>query len=129
MIETLKNLIDRYHEGLLGTPNIQVIEKTFSDEVISFPYELIADGTFDSSTFKNSRLINMKFINVNFESSFFDKCFLENCVFKNCLLINCKLSESGFTETIFKECTFAAGSLGNAMFESCHFIKTMFKDL
>ena len=144
MIETLKNIIDSYHSGLLSTPNIQVSGKIFSDEIIKFPDELIADGTFDSSTFQNSHLINMKFINVNFESSFFEKCLIqncifentilrsaeyENCVFKNCFLIDCNLIESDFTETIFKECTFSRGNLGNAMFESCHFVRTIFKDL
>ncbi len=56
-------MIDSYYAGLVYTTNIQVVEKTFSDEVISFPNKLIADTPFGSSTFKNSRLINIKFIN------------------------------------------------------------------
>jgi hypothetical protein len=52
MIETLKNIMDIYHSGLLSTPNIQVSGKIFSAE-------LIADLTFASSTFKNSHFINI----------------------------------------------------------------------
>ena len=144
MVETLKNTINCYKNNLVETPNLQIIEKTFSDEVIAFPDEVIADLTLYSSTFKNSSLTNIKFTNVNFESSFFEGCFLENCVFdstslnsiecenctlKHCLLINCNLSDSNFTETIFDECQFQGlekGSLGQAWFESCHFIKTIF---
>lgn len=118
MVETLKNIINCYKNNLVETPNLQIIEKTFSDEVLTFPDELIADLTLYSSTFKISHLTNIKFTNVNFESSFFEACFLKNCVFdstslnsiecenctlKNCLLINCNLSNSNFTETIFDE--------------------------
>lgn len=142
MSETLKNIIDNYHSGLLSTRNIQVFEKKLSDETIKFPSELIADLTFDSSTFKNSDLINMEFINVNFESSCFEKCLVENCifentilqaaefdncVFKNCRFINCNLSEVDGTETIFNECTFLKSGFDNAVFESCHFLKPVFK--
>ena len=112
--------------------------------MISFNFEFLADSTLYSSIFKNSRLTNVKFINANFESSLFESCCLDNCVFentnlnstefndcslKNCLLINCHLSDSSFTETIFEECRFQAdkkGSLDQACFESCHFIKTIF---
>ena len=36
MSETLKSIINRYHSGLLSTPNIQVFERKFSDETSSF---------------------------------------------------------------------------------------------
>ena len=137
MSETLKNIIDSYHSGLLSTTNIQVSEKKLSDETIKFPYELIADLTFDSSTFKNSHLINMKFIHVNFESSYFEKCLVENCIFENtilraaefdnCVFNNCNLSEVDGTETTFNECTFLKSGFDNAVFESCHFLKPMFE--
>jgi uncharacterized protein YjbI with pentapeptide repeats len=137
MSETLKSIINSYHSGLLSTPNIQVLDKKLSDETIKFPSKLIADRIFNSSTFKNSDLINMEFINVNFESSYFEKCLLENtileaaefdnCVFKNCRFINCNLSEVDGTETIFNECAFLKSGFGNAVFESCHFLKPMFE--
>jgi uncharacterized protein YjbI with pentapeptide repeats len=146
MSETLKSIIDSYHSGLLSTPNIQVLEKKLSDEIIKFPIKInrMADLTFDSSTFKNSDLINMEFINVNFESSYFEKCIFENCifentilqaaefdncVFKNCRFINCNLSEVDGTETIFNECTFLKSGFGNAVFESCHFLKPIFEGM
>jgi uncharacterized protein YjbI with pentapeptide repeats len=142
MGKTLKSIIDSYHSGLLSTPNIQVLDKKLSDETIKFPSKLIADRTFNSSTFKNSDLINMEFINVNFESSYFEKCLVENCifentileaaefdncVFKNCRFINCNLSEVDGIETIFNECAFLKSGFGNAVFESCHFLKPMFE--
>ena len=144
MSETLKSIIDSYRSGLLSTPNIQVFEKKLSNETIKFPSELIADLTFASSTFKNSDLINMEFINVNFESSYFEKCLVkncifettilqaaefDNCVFKNCRFINRNLSEVDVTKTIFNECTFLKGGFGNAIFELCHFLKSIFKDV
>ena len=144
MIETLKSIIDSYNSGLLSTPNIQVVEKKLSDETIKFSSELIDDLTFSCSTFKNSHLINMHFVNVNFESSFFEGCIIENCIFENtilraaeydncvftdCFFINCNLTESDFTETTFKECTLSRGNLGNSLFELCHFVKTIFKEL
>ena len=142
MIDTLKNIIDSYHSGLLSTPNIQVVGKKLSDETIKFPRHRRANLTFSSSTFKNSHLINMKFIHVNFESSYFKKCFVENCIFedtifklaefdncvlKNCHFIHCNLSEVDGTETIFNECTFLKSGFDNAVFESCHFLKPIFK--
>ena len=142
MNETLKNIIDNYCSGLLSTGNIQVFGKNFYSEPIKFPSKLIADLTFDSSTFKNSQLINMRFINVNFESSYFEDCIFENCIFentilraaefdncvlKNCQFMSCNLSEVDGTETSFNECTFFKSGFGNAVFESCHFMKPMFK--
>lgn len=142
MSETLKSIINSYHSGLLSTPNIQVVEKKLSNEVIKFPSKLIADVTFVSSTFKNSDLINMEFIHVNFESSYFKKCLVENCifentilrsaefdscVFKNCQFINCNLIDVDGTETIFNECKFLKSCFNNAVFESCHFLKPMFE--
>jgi len=144
MIESLKSNIEDYKNNALDTPNLQIIEKTFSNEVITFPVEFLVDLTFYSSTFKNSRLIDIKFKNINFESSFFEGCFLENCVFdnaslhsvefqnctlKNCLLINCNLVDINFIRIIFDECQFQLvekGSITQGWFESCHFIKTIF---
>jgi len=105
--------MDSYHSGLLSTSNIQVSGKIFSDEIINFPVEIIADLTFDSSTFKNSHFINMKFINVNFENNILRSAEYDNCVFSNCFLIDCNLNESNFTETIFKD--LEGGSLGSAV--------------
>ena len=142
MSDTLKSIIDSYRLGLLFTPNIQVLEKKLSNEIIKFPSERRADPTLDSSTFKNSDLVNMKFINVNFGSSYFEKCLVENCifentilraaefdncVFKNCRFINCNLSEIDVAETIFNECTFLKSGFGNAVFELCHFLKPIFE--
>lgn len=137
MVETLEKMIHSYKNNFVKTPNLQIIKKTFSDEII-------ADLTLSSSTFKESCLTNIKFTNVNFESSFFEDCLLENCSFnstnfnsiecenstlKNCQMINCDLSDTNFTETIFERCLFQRiekASLGEAWFESCHFIKTIF---
>nr|QYB19233.1 hypothetical protein [Climaconeis cf. scalaris]QYB19344.1 hypothetical protein [Climaconeis cf. scalaris] len=144
MSETLKSIIASYRFVLLSTPNIQVLEKKLSDEIIKFPSKPMADLTFDSSTFKNSDLINMEFINVNFESSYFKKCLVENCIFentifravefddcmfKNCRFIKCNLGEINVTETIFNECTFLKNSVSNAIFESCHFLNSIFEGM
>jgi len=101
MIETLKNIIDSSYFDLLFTPNIKVIEKKLSNEVIKFPNKFIADRIFDSSTFKNSQLINMKFINGNLNSSFFENCLVQNCMFENTIL---KVVE--FDNCVFKNCRF-----------------------
>ena len=61
MATTLKDIINCYKKNLLKTPNIQAINKIFSNEEISFTDNLFADGTLSSSTFKNSRLTDMKF--------------------------------------------------------------------
>lgn len=142
MNETLNNIIDNHRLGLLSTRRIQVSGKLFSDEIINFPEKQIKDLFLYSSTFKNSHFINMKFLNVNFESSFFEKCVIENCTFKNnifpsavfkncvfinCFLIDCMLSDVDFEETTFKECTVLNESTNNSVFESCHFVKTIFK--
>ena len=74
MSETLKSIIENYRSGLLPTPNIQVLEKTFSNETIEFSREQRVNLPFYCSTFKNSKLINMKFINTCFESSYFEEC-------------------------------------------------------
>jgi len=144
MSETLKNIIDSYHSGLLSTPNIQVIEKKLSDERIEFPTGQVLNHTFSRSTFKNSELINMKFINLYCGSSYFQKCFVENCifenisfkeakfkncVFKNCRFIDCDLNEVDATETIFNECTFLKNCFNSAYFELCHFQKSIFEDM
>ena len=144
MGEKLKNIINNYRSGLLSTPNIQIIERKFSEETIEFPNELLADLTFASSTFKKSDLINIKFINVNFETSYFEKCLVEDCVFentifkgadfekcvfKNCWFINSNLSDLNGIETIFNECRFVRSSFGNAIFELCHFLKPIFEGM
>ena len=36
MTKTLKNLIESYKKGEFSTPNIQAINKRFSDEMIKF---------------------------------------------------------------------------------------------
>jgi uncharacterized protein YjbI with pentapeptide repeats len=142
MSEKLKDIMDSYRSGMLSTPNMQVVEKKFSDERIEFPAKLMVDVTFASSLFKKSDLINMEFIHANFESSFFEKCLVENCIFKNtilqaaqfdkCVVKNCQfihsnLSDVDGTETIFNECTFVKSGFNNAVFESCHFLKPIFK--
>ena len=143
MTETLKNLIDRYKQGLLNTPNLQVISKVFSNEVIHFPDDMLVDLTFSGSVLKNSQLTSIKFFNGSFGSSFFNESFLANCafenvtfqlmkcnkcVFKNCLLINCNFADSYISETIFENCKFEKGCLDSSEFKSCNFINTVFQD-
>ena len=141
MNETLKSIIESYRDGLLSTPNIQVIQKKLYDETIEFPQ---LKHFFYFSSFKNSDLINMKFINVGFESSSFEKCIFENCIFentwfriaefhdcmfKNCRFIDCDLSDIYATKTIFNECTFLKGCFNGATLELCHFLKPIFEDV
>ena len=83
MAETLKNLIESYQKGNLSTPNIQVIDKIFSDEIINLPDDVLLDLTFSRAFFEKSRLTKIRFCNGSFGSSFFKDCFLENCVFSN----------------------------------------------
>ena len=144
MAETLKNLIESYDKGELSTPNIQVIEKRFSDEMINLPDDVLLDLTFSRAFFKKSRLTKIRFCNGSFEFSVFKDCFLENCVFSNidfremkslkcifkdCLFIDCIFVESEISETIFESCTFSKGSVDDADFKSCHFINTVFQDV
>ena len=138
MSKSLQNMIDCYREGLIETPNLQIINENFSDGTI-------CNERLFSSTFKNSSLLNLNFTNVNFESSFFQKCLFKNCIFDytslqeaefkncsliNCLIKNCNLSDVDFTETTFDKCSFEKvekGSLVKGWFESCHFLDTNFK--
>jgi uncharacterized protein YjbI with pentapeptide repeats len=144
MLDTLKSAIDCYQNDLVKTNRFEVIDRNFSNEIIIFEDKILADLTLYYSTFKNSSLTNIKFLHANLDSSFFESCLLENCVFEetslnsiefyNCKLKNCKLIDSNFietnfTKTIFDECQFEMikkGSLEQAFFESCHFIKTNF---
>jgi len=144
MTETLRSIMDRYRSGLLSTPNIQVSEKKLSDERISFPNELMVESPLYFSTFRNSDLVNMEFTNVDFASSYFKNCQIENCIFENtsfrearfdncvfnsCRFINCTLRRVDGEKTIFNECTFLKSGFGNAVFELCHFLKPIFKDM
>ena len=128
MTKTLKNLIECYQKGELSTPNIQVIDKIFSDEMINLPDDVLLDLTFSRAFFEKSRLTKIRFCNGSFGSSFFKDCFLENCVFSNinfqemeclkcffkdCLFMNCIFVDSDISETIFESCTFSKGSLDN----------------
>lgn len=126
MSETMKSIIDSYHSGLLSTPNIQVLGKKLSDETIKFTSKLMPNQTFYYSTFKNSDLINIEFINGNFGSSYFEKCLVQNCIFEN---TNLREVEFDGIETIFNDCTFLKSGFGNAIFESCHFVKPMFEGM
>ena len=139
MNDTLQNILNNYRAGLLSTPNIQMTEKKFCDEVIQFSDKIMVDHSFISSSFSNSNFFNMKFINISFASSYFKNCIFENTifkiaefdnsVFKNCQFIHCNLNEIDATETIFNECTFLKSSFDNAIFESCHFLKPIFEDV
>ena len=71
MVKTLKNLIESYQEGKLNTPNIQVIGKKFSDEMISLPDNVLLDLTFSRAFFEKSHLTKIRFHNGSFASSFF----------------------------------------------------------
>ena len=81
MTKRLKNLIESYQKGKLNTPNIEVIDRIFSDEMINLPDDELLDLTFRRAFFEKSRLTKIRFCNGSFGSSFFKDCFLENCVF------------------------------------------------
>ena len=83
MTKTLKNLIESYQKGELNTPNIQVIDKIFSDEMIIYTDNVLLDLTFSRAFFEKSRLTKIRFSNGSFGSNFFKDCFLENYVFLN----------------------------------------------
>jgi uncharacterized protein YjbI with pentapeptide repeats len=119
MTETLKNLIECYQRGKLSTPNIQVIDKIFSDEMINLPDDVLLDLTFSRAFFEKSRLTKIRFCNGSFGSSFF----------KDSLFMDCIFVDSDISETIFESCTFSKGSLDDCEFQSCHFINTVFRDL
>ena len=131
MAETLKNLIESYQKGKLSTPNMQVIDKIFSDEIINLPDGVLLDLTFSWAFFEKSHLTKIRFRNGSFASSFFKDCFLENCVFsnidfqemesvkcsfKNCLFMDCIFVGSAISETIFESCTFSKGSVDDSEF-------------
>lgn len=142
--KTLKNLIESYQKGELSTPNMQIIDKIFSDEIINLPDDRLLDLTFSRAFFERSRLTKTKFYNGSFGSSFFKDCFLENCVFSNihfqemkclkcvfkdCLFIDCRFVDTEISETIFESCKFSKGSVDGSEFQSCHFITTVFRDV
>jgi uncharacterized protein YjbI with pentapeptide repeats len=148
MEETLKILVDRYKKGLLTTPNIQLINMRFSDEMLIFPDTMddnfCMDVCFSWCLMKKSDLTSIKICNGNFESGFFTESTLENCifentnfqelkcekcVFKNCSFIDCTFVDSHISETIFSNCKFEKGSLGNCEFYSCEFINPIFSDV
>lgn len=83
MSKTLKNLIESYQKSELSTPNMQVIDKRFSDEMINLSDDVLLDLPFSRAFFEKSRLTKIRFCNGSFGSSFFKDCFLENCVFSN----------------------------------------------
>ena len=132
MTKTLKNLIECYQKGELSTPNIQVIDKIFSDEMINLPDDVLLDLTFSRAFFEKSRFTKIRFCNGSFGSSFFKDCFLENCVFSNinfqemeclkcffkdCLFMDCIFVDSDISETIFESCTISKGSLDDSEFQ------------
>lgn len=137
MSQSLQNKIDKYKKGLLKTNNLQVFNKTFSDERIS------GEKLF-RATFKNLNLINLNFNDTDLSSGFFKECSFktcifdnvvfpdgkfENCIFINCKFINCNLSDVDFLETTFDKCDFEkdeSGSLVKTNFDSCHFLDTNF---
>ena len=119
MAETLKNLIESYQKGKLSTPNMQVIDKIFSDEIINLPDDVLLDLTFSRAFFEKSRLTKIRFCNGSFGSSFF----------KDCLFMDCIFLDSEISETIFESCTFSKGSVDGSEFQSCRFINTVFRDV
>ena len=144
MSNILNKIITDYRSGFLSTPNIQILDKTLSDEIIKFPSKLMVDTVLAEATFKNSRLINMQFINVDLEFSYFENCIFENCIFENiifqmaefenCIFKNCQFSYCNFSEVeaikiTFNECKFLKCNFSSASFESCHFIQSMSENI
>lgn len=82
-METLQNLIEYYQKGEFSTPNIQAINKIFSDERIYLPDGVLLNLTLSRAFFEKSHLTKIRFRNGSFASSFFKDYFLENCVFSN----------------------------------------------
>ena len=77
--ETLKILVDRYKKRLLNTPNIQLINMRFSDEMLIFADimddDLGINVIFSRCMIKKSELTNIKISNENFESGFFYRIY------------------------------------------------------
>lgn len=141
---TLKKIVDCYKRGEFHTPNLQVIDKIFSDEIIAFPDKVMVDLTFYRTLFKESCFTNIIFCNGTFNSSGFENCYFKGCTFSNipfqemtclkcffkdCLFMDCLLLDNEISETIFDSCTFSNGSLDDAEFQSCYFINTGFRDV
>lgn len=147
MEETLKSLVDRYREGLLPTPNIQVTDMVLSDETILFADNIddnLGDVSFSNCMVKNSSLTSIKICNGNFELGFFTESTFKNCtfestnfqeleckkcVFNNCSFMNCRFVDSEISETVFSKCKFEKGSLESSEFYSCGFINPIFSDV
>jgi len=147
MEQKLQRLVDRYQQGLLPTPNIQVTDMVLSDETIVFVNDIddnLGDVTFSSSMVKNSSLTSIKICNGNFELGFFTESTFNNCtfesanfqelrckkcVFNNCSFMNCTFVDSEISETIFSKCKFEKGSLESSEFYSCGFINPIFSDV
>lgn len=70
MTKTLKSLIKSYKKGELNTPNIQVIDRIFSDELIKLTDGVLLDTTLSWAFFKKSRLTKIRFWNGIFEMYF-----------------------------------------------------------
>jgi hypothetical protein len=83
MTKTLKNLIECYQKRELSTPNIQAIDKIFSNEMINLSDDVLLDLTFSRAFFEKSRLTKIRFCNGSFGSSFFKDCFLKHSFSRN----------------------------------------------
>jgi len=144
MTKTLKSIIIKHNLGFFETPNIQLVKKTFADEIIEFADDLKKADSLRCATFKDLRLNNIKFIDINFTSSYFEKCLIENCifnltniqdsewencVFKNCRFFKCNLIEIIGTQLIFENCKFIETQFSNAILKSCDFLKPRFQDV
>ena len=150
MTQNLKILIENYKKNL-ETPNLQLINEKFLDEIIILPDNNMLDSntklldlTFNNALFKQSDLINIRFFHGSFGLSVFDECFFKNCIFsnihfremesvksnfKNCIFIDCIFFDGDISETTFESCTFSKGSLDDCEFKSCHFINTVFQNV
>jgi len=142
MINSLKELIENYKNGLLTTINLQIIEEIFENETIQ-------TKNLYKTVIRDSRFKNIKFTNIDFENSAFCNSVLENCVFENinfrdgrfiestfqnCFFINCDFTDSEFKNITFEKCEFQTNETGSTCFAdvnfiSSHFDQTLFIDL
>ena len=81
MTKTLKNLIESYQKGELSTPNIQVIDKIFSDEMINLPDDVLLDLTFSRAFFEKSRLNEDKILQWKLWFKLFQRLFFRKLSF------------------------------------------------
>ena len=82
MAKTLKNFIESYQKNEFSTPNIQVIDKGFSDEMINLPDHVLLDLTFSWTFFEKSCLTKITVSNRSFGSSFFKYLFSRYRIFE-----------------------------------------------